>query len=703
MARKVRKRRRPRSRGRTSQRRLGRGLLIAGLALALLYFAFTRVFFSPFEEGQKPFHLLAPRDVDLYLRREALASDFTADGALPVPRLYDRIRITSTWKEFTESALWQELEWPRDLTAAVGELEPQLRELPLDPVGDVLGREVVVVARGLERDDAHWAFLGRLSDKAKFAVELFGFDSVFEEALPGATREELHDETLPEATYHRVVLPAGGAAEGDPADAGAAEGDAYYYARRTDLLVVSDDETLLRDVLKRTSGDSEDTVGLSRTYGEHMPAPSRGAHEMFSLGFTMTAGALLDAWGLAPDRGTPSADATENILRGLVDVELLGDVVGRLELDGSQASLRMHGEIDVGRAASDEGGLLGQTPFTVHERLRDVLGLVPADVSAVATLNVSLNRFLTTVTRGFSPDVVKLLNDTLREVASLTAGWQVDTLPELTAELARALGNEITIVVRPLDHVIPEGSQPLPAMAFVLPVDDLAAWTAVEDSFLRAHDLFGIPSDRMKQLDEGVGDRKWLGLVNQPIEEIAYIVLDGSTLVIATDNDLLREIVEVYADQRMSLAGTPEVARLVDGFRRPGADVAQANAAVWASSGGVWSVLEPYGEYIADLETIIDLGAERIRQRKALINKEYRQFAGADELPAGVEEEVDRKLDQILAAQEAKRRSETIPQLAAAWRDGYAWLPLVKQAAVALRLGERSTNLEVRLDTFLGK
>ncbi len=694
MARKDRKRRRSRGGSRGKLKGLGGRLaLIAGLLLAIGYFVFTKTFFDPFESPQPAYQLLAPRNVDLFMRREALASDLVEIDGFPVPRVFDRVRRTAEWKDFSESSLWSELAWPGELEQIVDDVAPQLRDLPFDPVADVLGQEVVLLGRGL-KDAGSWALLGRLTNKAKLAVELFGFESALESAMPGATRERVVDSDYPGVGYERLTLPEASLGAG---------GDTYYYARETDLLVVANEESLIRDVLHLVHGSSEHPVGLSRNFGDHMPKGPNNPTKRFSAGFTMTAGTLLDAWGLQPETETPKEDALANILLGLINTELLGDVVGRVELGPGELGLRMHGEIDVGRASNDTGGLLGQRAFPVRQRLEEVLGLMPVDVAAVVTMEVALGRFLTTVSSGFSPDVLKLVNTSLREVASLTVGWQVDTVPELIAELSRALGNRITMVVRPLDHEVPEGSQPLPAMAFLLPLDDPQAWSALEDAFLRAHDLFGVSADRMKQVSEGVGDRKWLGFVNQSIEELAYIVLDRETLAIATDNDLLREIVQAYVGTRKSLAGTPEVAGLLRQFEDSGVDTAQANAAAWVSSDNLMKVLEPYGAYIADMDSIIDFGAERVRQRRQMINRDYRQYQGQDSLPEDVEEELNEKLDALLQAQESKRQDELIPVEAQKWLEGFAWLPLVKQGALALRLGDRSTDLELHLESVGGR
>jgi hypothetical protein len=53
-------------------RRLALALVIA---VPVLYFVFTKVFFDPFEGSQPVFAVLVPRDVDLYARRARLDTD----------------------------------------------------------------------------------------------------------------------------------------------------------------------------------------------------------------------------------------------------------------------------------------------------------------------------------------------------------------------------------------------------------------------------------------------------------------------------------------------------------------------------------------------------------------------------------------------------------------------------------------------------
>ena len=683
----ARSRRRRRKGGRSKSRRsTSRLLMIAGIVLALLYFTFTRVFFDPFEESQPGFERLSPRDVDVFLHREKLSSDFVAKEGLPVPRVWDRLTKTAEWRAFEKTATWQELEWARGWEASLSEMEPVLAELPLDPLTHILGEEAVLLGRDVATDGGRWAMLARLSGRGKMAVELFGFESVLQEAVPGGVAETIYDDEIPDVRYTKV--------------SGELLGDPLFYARETDLLVVGQDESLVRDVLRLVHGSSELSVGLSRIYADHMPQASGEARSRFSAAFGLALGDLLKAWDLLPSSEVQREDALANMFLRLVDTSLVRDAVGRLELAPGEASLQVHGEIDVGRARLDTGGLLDMPTFSVHDHLTEVMDGVPQDTSLVFTMNVELKPFLSTAAAAFAPEVLSLVNNTLVEVSQYTAGWQIDTVPELISELARILGDRVTFVVRPIDHEIPEGSQPLPAMAVMLPVSDLDGWTTLEDVFLRAHDVYGVSSDQMKQLDEGVGDRRWLTLTGVSIEEIAYIVLDRETLVIATDNDLLQEMVDVYTGGRRALSAEPEVKAILREFQQ--VVDARANLAGWVSADGLVQVLEPYGEYLADVGSILDYGVLRAAERKKLVGQRFPDYRGReDELPDDLEQTLAPLLDAYIDGLDAERKAD-IPRKAQEWRESLRWLELLEQAALGLHLGDRSTDLEVRLHAVGG-
>lgn len=677
-------RRERRQRGSPMLRRLGIALVIA---LPLLYFAFTKLFFDPFEASQPAFQVLVPRDIDLYARRERLDADLPGLR----PALWDRLTRTAAFRELGRSAWWQSLEWPRDLEELLSRLAGASAGAPLDLLADVAGREAVLVGRLPEAPEQppSVAALLRLSSRAKLAVEALDFGAGLSRALPGATLAEVEDPDVPGLAWRRLDVPP------DAGPAGA-EG-AWFFARRLDLLVVSRDESLVRDVLRQVESGEETSLGLSRLYHDRLP-PARGApDERLSLEFLLDGRALLARW-LDPPAAERSDDALANALPRLLDPRLVGESVGRLELD-DRLVLRLHADLDDATAGAPTAGIRGANSFNLRERLRDVLGLLPADTSAVITLNAELRPLLETLVEALGPDEVKLLNDTIRDVSRYSPAFKVDSLPALLAHLDRTLGDELTVALRPVDHAIPPGNQPLPALAFLLRVQDAAAWGALDNAVVAGYKALGLDPERMKQINEGVGMRKWLGVSNLPMEEVSYVLLDDELAVVGTDDDFVREIVAVYASQRSSAAARPETRALLDAAGTQ----ARANLAAWGDVEAVLGLLRPYGPWLAEASTILDLGVVRLQKTRELLDtpawREWKDRAEA--MPEERREAFDAQLDRAVQEVERRRLEDEVPRLAAEWWDRRQWLRLFRRAAVGLRLGKHDAELTLVADTAL--
>jgi hypothetical protein len=303
------------------------------------------------------------------------------------------------------------------------------------------------------------------------------------------------------------------------------------------------------------------------------------------------------------------------------------------------------------------------------------------------------------------PDELELLNSTIRDVARYSPNWKVDGVASLVAYLGRTLGDEVTLAIRPLDHEVPEGSQPLPLLAVVLHVKDLKLWNELDDAVVRGSKALGVPEDKRLKVEEGVGTRKWLGVVGLPMEEIAYIVLDPDpgqgtgTAVIGTSEGLVHEIVSVYTNSRSSLATRPGLRAATASFGD-----ARANLVGWVDAVALQAILAPYAEWIAEDETRIDFVPLRLRKRKELLGTaEFARYRGQeDALPEDVEKLLNARLDALLDQVEQQRRQEEIPKLAAAWTERQQWITLFQSLGVALRLGERDAELHVLAETVLG-
>lgn len=656
--------------------RLGLALVIA---VPLLYFTFTKTFFDPFEGTMPPFEELAPRDVDLFVHRTDLALDVSE---FPDLRITDRLGRARAFKELSATAWWQGLSWPKELASAAAAARGAVKDAPLDPVADLLGREVALLARLPDAGggDASFAVMARLSDKAKLAVEAFDFAFARDKALPGALFERIDDPDVPGLGWNKLTPP----------------GEApWFYARQKDLLVAGPSESLVRDVLRSAQGGREASLGLSRLWHDHLP---RGG-ALPSGGGTLSADLLVDVAQLLARTegdealGQRNEDALANALDRLFDPTLFREAVVRVEL-GDRLAFSAHAEVDAARASLQKNGLVGSGSFVAAERLGHLARMLPPDTSFFVALQSELRPLLTTLSTAFDTDLLALMNGMLRDVQVKNPGWQVGEVSQLIAHLDRALTGEIAVAARPLDHKIPEGSQPLPLLAIFARLRDVGPWNELDNAMVRGYQALGV-RERW-EADEGVGMRRWMVLPEGlPIEEISWIVLDRETLVIATDEEFLREIVATYTRSRSALHGRAEVAEMIGRLGEQ-----RANVAAWGAASELLRLLDPYADWIADEDTRLDFGILRASRRKELLSGEFRQWQGKveEEIPEDVRARIDARLDEIVNALEATRLSETIPAAARAWREKRAWLKLLQGGVFALRLGERDASLALRAD-----
>lgn len=696
-----------RERRKHSSRLLSRLGIALALLLPVLYFAFTKLLFNPFEDSQPKFPVLVPRDVEVFLHRERLDSDI---DSFPRPQLYQRLVRTREWKELAQTEWFRSLGWPAQLETTFDEIEKQVAQAPLDPLADLVGQEVAIVGRwdkgagagaaaggaggAIAPSDAGGpagepalkvAALMRISDWAKLLVSALDFDMVLSRALPGASRTTVEDPDTPGVSWNRLELP------GQPP---------VFYARELDLLVAGQDEPLVRDVLRTVhSASRESSLGLTRLYLENLALPqSTEPDARLSLEVAFDPRPLLPTPTPTDAPVNPGPDATINLVKRLFDPAILRSAVARVEVD-ENVSLRVHAELDAELAAARKTGLLGTHSFKARERLGEAFDHLPNDVSAVIAVNLELKPLLQAFSASLDPDFLQLLDSTLKDLARYTPGWTVDDLGKLIDYLDKTLTGEITVALRPLDHAIPAGSQPLPLLAFAAQLKDPERWRKLDEVVVRGYRAFGLDKSKMFLQDEGVGVRKWLGLPDGlPIQEVAYIVLDGTTAVITTDREFLREIVAAYANNRQSLGAESSSRAMLDRLGD-----ARANLVGWASVEAVQTMMSPYAEYLAERDTILDFGPLRLERKAVLLQGEFREWLGKDDqMPEEVKAKLNAQLDAAMAALDADRLAQQVPKLAAAWREQRQWLSLFDTAAIALRLGERDADLSVQATTVLG-
>ncbi len=676
--------RRRRRRARSSKKRKKSTLKVLGIVLLLslpvLYFLFTKFVYDPFEGSVGPFPELVPREVDVYVRRERLDSDFEI---FPMPRELARLTATPGFREVAQSDWYAQQAWITELAGLAATLEGALAEAPFDLLDDLLGAEVVVLGRlpaGV--GDPRFAYLARLSAKGRAAYSVLDQPAVRDRILPGAEVRQVEDPDYAKVTYQRVDL---------------SDGTTWFVSRELDMLVVGKDEPLVRDVLRTTLVEREQSLGLTRLYAQDLPLDEGLPEDHFNAELFLDVPAYLASGEADEDLAERSVNAATNILRQVVDVTLLQDMIARVEMEQGTLRFNGHAMVDNQRATGVKTGLVGQPTFVLKEQLELIFGRVPRSVVGMVTAKVDIGDLLTTVFASFSNDIKTITNEALRGVARYNPGWnRVNNAADLIGLLEVVLRDEITFVMRPLDHELPVDVQPVPAIVMIAPLGNYQAFKDLEDAFMRGMREFGLGVDGLTNwsFNEGVGERYWFETSGLPFTEFSYIVLGEKLLVMGIDDDLVKEIVDVYTSVKPSIATKPQIQELIDS-----AGTERANLAMWVDAKGLGEILGPYSRWVADSETRIDYGVLRIQRRREIIDRDYPQYRGREELPGSVEADIEAKLDALLQAEEADRRATTVPAEAERWLDSFAWLDALSDAFAAVNLGTREAEARVIVNT----
>jgi hypothetical protein len=170
-------------------RRLLRKVGAALLALVVFLLLFVAAFvFNPFEGSLPSLRDAVPRGVNFFVRKERLADDF---DPFPQPRFWDALSDARGFRELANGGLGRSFRssgLDRLLQEAAAALAQVRRDTHgfLDPLRDVLGRELIVAGYELDYSaspprplaEPHWCLYARINWRARFVHGLLGFGLV---------------------------------------------------------------------------------------------------------------------------------------------------------------------------------------------------------------------------------------------------------------------------------------------------------------------------------------------------------------------------------------------------------------------------------------------------------------------------------------------------------------------------------------------
>ncbi len=748
-------------------------VLIALLfVIGLSYFAFTLVFFDPFEDsyldsfdGPAPVRLeyVVPRTIDWFAHKRELEGDFEAEE-FPVPRAWDAIEGTRRWAQFAETPLYHAIVKAQDPAAKVAKIREAVAQIPvLDPLTDVLGREVAVFGRLKERkvydhDETACVFIGTRWVK-------FAFEAASNSLVRGMVGIPYEVESDQDGVLSIQLDPA----------------RKLYLWRHLDLFVVSDGPGLVKEVRDLISVGREQSLGFALRYNaavaneaENFAGMRRKEVDVDSLSRRMQTHVKLDALYANSEfdehflehRG----EVSRWLLARLFNPRYFDDLTLDLEF-GKTLNVRGMLGFDKDKARQNEAGFYDRKTFELRAAMDAVAGVLPDDTFFVAAARVDMRQFLPLIVKGLGevdPAAKELIDGVIQAVRKARPDFRAGDATEAAKELANFLGQDVVFAMK-RDNYLGEPKDPMPLVALFFQVvdkgPDLAALeqqTGIDPNKSGGYNGFIYPIMKAHSQLKGGGEngvKKWVKVMHFPKDEpkqrsiqdvfligtgiknvsfgiidprsktqgpwtLALVMspfaeslpVDGDTTNTAeagTAHELITDLIQLSANEgRAVRVGRPPFPeREVHSLReseiyKNGRDFLEgfASVAMFLESGGLKKVLVDQTESWADAATAIDWEAAAHEIEEKLWAGEFASWKGKA-MPKDVKDRFDKKVDDAKAEMDKKRRATTIPEKQRELKDSLAWVDLLEDAFLAARIDESTQNIELRakIRTKLGE
>ncbi|MFO0983455.1 MAG: hypothetical protein U1E76_17265 [Planctomycetota bacterium] len=661
-------------------------LIVALLILApLSYFVFTLLFFQPFEGEMRALQELVPKDVDYYVRKVNLTSDFTH---FPVPRLYEQLSATREWKGFAESPTARALFGADDLDRQFRTLKEQLDPIPLDLLDDWLGRDMAFVGRLGRGGVPTWCVLGRASFKAKLCFEALTYALVRKLIkLPGEW----------EATtgFYRLFVP----------DAK----QSFFLMRRQDVIAVGSDQQLMADIAETVDSDGSSSLGYVGTFNESVVQKRQTGDPVFDVFAD-----LKRLFSYAQVTGITTTEASSYILKGIaqiLDPRFVTDVAGVVDLnDNPIAKLRLQLDSKLIKEAKSgfyEGGML-----PLQEGFQVLGNTFPErDLVAAGMLKCNVRQMLLLFEKSMDQDSRTLLGDLVREMARYTPAFNCSGTVDLVDRyLDPIVKDTVYFALRkpqtfkdPLTdkETIP---YPWPSIALLFELEDQGPFDVLNEAIKNAQQQlkFKRMYDTRPYQQEGRPDlvfREARVEEALEIESICWGIIedvDKKYLLVTTSTDLYSGILGLrYGLRPRNGVGTSATFRLGKPLLE---EQKFANLFSLVDFQAVRKVVNDIVDHLARQQAAPDWTAERAKAQEEIVRTRYPRYRDQP-LPPSVEQEVKQEVEQRMIELDTRYKTEVAPKEAEKSKANLAWLDLLRGAALTLRVNEGNMDLNTILNT----
>ena len=654
-------------------------------AIPLLYFLFTVLFFSPFEEPFGRLDYIIPREVDCFLTKAHLENDFYD---FPVPKFYSELEINRKWRTFTKTELYRELEQELALGDLVERIRADLAEVPVDAVRDVIGRELAVAGNyrtGGELPVSYLVFF-RASWKVKLAYELLTWGIV----RSWSGNPDLENCTLahnPEG-YITLILP---------------DEREFYLKRESDLVVVGDSLELMRKVCElHAEGKSaiDRSLGGSQGYFEKVASVER--QDTNYIDFHLNVDNSLKRVDWDEKWKTNDTDFSVMTAMKIFDTDFYRSITGALHL-GKYIDLNAKVEFYTENVHKAKTGFFGVDSIAIRERLDEYAAMLPDDTYLAACARVDLKPLLTIMDGNLEPELKKLIDGFIADGRQFNRKFNVSTRYELIDLLTETFKDTVWFSLRPrdVDKPIQPGIQPLPIIALVFEIENGNHIVTLEETLreLQSNKRFKFEMWQYKDLYHNCRIKGFNPLGTDDIEQIAYTVLNEKYFILSTSSLYIKDMLGAMSSSGYSLkedSGYGKGTR----FLEP-----HGNLALYIDAVGLKGALDNYSAYWAwqQVEAGFDTTEERAKIRRNIIQRRFRRYAGVRDLPQDVEDEVTRLVEEEMLKLYSGLHEGRDPEFQARFMKYVSWIDLMDSLTLTVNVNRNDVDLGLRIVSLLSR
>lgn len=449
-------------------------LFVLAFVVGISYFAFTVMFFDPFEESfldgyegsAVAIEYVAPKNVDYFVHKRGLEEDFRPEE-FPVPAAWDSVRLSRPWQRFTRTSLHAELATSLGVSERVREVREALADVPiLDPVTDLLGQDLAVFGRVAGRGftESEMCVIAAGTRTAKLAYEAAG-----QGWLRGLLSIPIEMEEDENGVRHLTLQ----------------DGTSLYLFRHAELFVISTGPLLVKEVIDLI-GDREKSLGYSRSYHatvaqdvDEWAGMRRNRQEVTE----QEVGERVQLYGNLQTLFSRT-EADERFLepRGQVSRYILGRMFNPRYFEtatidlGFGNTLDLRGNIVFNKEAASqaESGFYDRKTFELKKAMDGAAALLPADTFFVMAARIDPGQFLPSLIRGLEetdPAAKALLDDLIQKIRKFRPDFRPGSSMEAVRAIASMLGQDI-VVAMVRDTYYGSPTSPTPIVAIFLTVDD---------------------------------------------------------------------------------------------------------------------------------------------------------------------------------------------------------------------------------------